>query len=654
MRLCLPLSYPRVWSGGCNDRLSMNRSPLSLFGLFAISLAACGAPAPLGEQVAADGEFLTFDPENVLSDGELTDSGALDADRIQAFLEKTHCGNRSSLADYTSNGKTAAQAMAEAASQYQINPIEFLTRIQMEQGLICNPADQASLDRAFGCGCPDGQPCSPQFLGFDKQVACAAKSLRSYLDDIASDGETIAGWAPHKAKLSLDKYSVTPENAATAALYTYTPWVYNGGNNLHFQVWNAIVAYLGKTPLVHTDSKPKQSLRPRTCSEGDTACHSDVDCHHGNPGAGVVCANSGPARGSCIEACHSDADCPSGSTCDTGASPHWKCSAPYPGFGTACASDSDCNKGAQGAARVCSSQSGKCILGCHEDTDCAKGAVCDRSLPTWTCVSRKAIGEPCGTDDDCNGGVDGTQRVCGNEKVCIDACHTDRDCEKTWYCSHETEKWSCKPRLGDESDNGCRAPESCPVLEFPSGVKIQTRKDAALTKVYGNHLGSSDTAPECFIDIDDLYNPDTGQKYDYSHVKLSDNFTLRELVDTEVSQGWSRRVLVSPAMVEALQSFRDAVGVPVSINSGYRSPLHQEAVCKAMCGNPLGCPGTCSNNSRHMYGDGLDLPDQFYSKKYAQMACDAGFRFAYAELCDHLHVDMNPRNSSCVISFDQC
>ena len=26
----------------------------------------------------------------------------------------------------------------------------------------------------------------------------------------------------------------------------------------------------------------------------------------------------------------------------------------------------------------------------------------------------------------------------------------------------------------------------------------------------------------------------------------------------------------------------------------------------------------------------------------------------YAELCDHLHVDMNPRNSSCVISFDQC
>jgi len=103
-----------------------------------------------------------------------------------------------------------------------------------------------------------------------------------------------------------------------------------------------------------------------------------------------------------------------------------------------------------------------------------------------------------------------------------------------------------------------------------------------------------------------------------------------------------------------LQNFRYSVGVPVSINSGYRSPLHQEAVCKAMCGNPLGCPGTCSNNSRHMYGDGLDLPDQFYSKKYAQTACDAGFRFAYAELCDHLHVDMNPRNSSCVISFDQC
>ena len=295
-------------------------------------------------------------------------------------------------------------------------------------------------------------------------------------------------------------------------------------------------------------------------------------------------------------------------------------------------------------------------MGCHDEGDCGGDAICDRSLPTWLCVKRKEIGDECAGDSECHGGVGGTQRVCSTETgTCADACHTDWDCPENHYCSHHTKRWSCQyVPPGDERPDACRPPSECPVLSFPSGVSFQTKPDAGLTEVYRNHLGPNDTAPKCFIDVDDLYDPSTGQTHDYAHVRVSAHFTLQELVGTETAQGWGRRVLLSPSLVEALETFRTSVGRAVPVNSGYRSPRHQEAICESICGNPLCCPGTCSNNSRHMFGDAVDLPGSFYSYHHAQVACSAGFMFAYAEMCSHLHLDMNPRSASCSIAFDNC
>ena len=188
---------------------------------------------------------------------------------------------------------------------------------------------------------------------------------------------------------------------------------------------------------------------------------------------------------------------------------------------------------------------------------------------------------------------------------------------------------------------------ACPVLVYPSGVKIQTFRDAATTASYAHHLAPGESAPTCFLDADNLLDPDTGEVQTLK-LNVSANFQLEELVGTEIDQGYGHFVLAAPAAVAALQKFRDDVATSVDVISGFRSPAHQEAVCKSLCGNPLGCPGTCANNSRHMFGDAFDLPLAFYTSRDEQLACDAGFKFAYLESGTHLHVDQNPDYKTCV------
>jgi hypothetical protein len=199
-----------------------------------------------------------------------------------------------------------------------------------------------------------------------------------------------------------------------------------------------------------------------------------------------------------------------------------------------------------------------------------------------------------------------------------------------------------------KADAKPKAPgDGCPALVYPSGVKIQTFKDATTTASYKNHLGAGEKAPICFLDTTNLLDPDTGTVQPLS-VMVSTNFELGELVGTEVAQGYGHFVLMAPAAVASLQKFRTAVGVPVNVTSGFRSPKHQESVCKSLCGMPLGCPGTCANNSRHMFGDAFDLPLNFYTTADENQACNDGFKFAYLESGTHLHVDQNPEYKTCV------
>ena len=185
------------------------------------------------------------------------------------------------------------------------------------------------------------------------------------------------------------------------------------------------------------------------------------------------------------------------------------------------------------------------------------------------------------------------------------------------------------------------------MLTFQSGISIQTVTNAAMTASYANHLASGQTAPTCFLDVTHLDDPHTGATYDMS-VYVATHFQLSELVGTEVDQGYGNFVLLSPAAVASLETLREDIGGPVSINSGFRGPRHQEDVCRSLCGDPLGCSGTCANNSRHMWGDAFDLPLEFYNTHDTGLACDAGFKFTYLESGTHLHIDQNPAYATCV------
>jgi hypothetical protein len=184
--------------------------------LFGACLAGCGA-APVGELSA---ELSAVNPGNLMSDADLTGGQATTVSQVQRFLQ----AKGSALANYSEHGESAAALIVGLSRASAINPVSVLARIETESGLI-ESGNLNFLSSATGCACPDSGVCDPSLAGFGKQVACNVKLMRGYLTDLAQKGFTVSGWRVGAAKTTLDGCAVTPANAATAALYTYTPWV---------------------------------------------------------------------------------------------------------------------------------------------------------------------------------------------------------------------------------------------------------------------------------------------------------------------------------------------------------------------------------------------------------------------------------------------
>ena len=195
------------------------------------------------DSAKADGVAEYFTPNFIMDDALFTASAALDAAQIQAFFESTpYGGRRSFLADATTGGRSAAEAIVDASYEHGINPLVLLVRMQVEKSLVGKSAAPSAntIDFAFGCGCHDGKTCNEAYRGFDKQLDCAASTLREHYDD-AVTGEGI--WNVGVGRTALDGVVVTPQNAATASLYAYTPWVLEGSGG-NWLVWNVTGRYL--------------------------------------------------------------------------------------------------------------------------------------------------------------------------------------------------------------------------------------------------------------------------------------------------------------------------------------------------------------------------------------------------------------------------
>lgn len=178
-----------------------------------------------------------FDPNYIIGDEEILDYTSMDLDDTLAFL-KARSGYLDEYSCQNPDGKTmtAAEIIYDRAIINKVNPKFILVLLQKEQGLIEDPSPQQSqLDWATGYGCPDGDGCNIRWQGFWKQVNSASLQFRDYMDNpylyTYKAGQTYTF-----TNTGRDPMTVTPANRATAALYNYTPHVYNGNYNFH-RIW---------------------------------------------------------------------------------------------------------------------------------------------------------------------------------------------------------------------------------------------------------------------------------------------------------------------------------------------------------------------------------------------------------------------------------
>ena len=208
-----------------------------------------------------------FNPNHIISDADILNSKTMDLADIQKFLKD----RGSFLTNYYSENadgirKSAAEIIYDAArnnydcsevvlsdnptlkekrfkcSPISINPQFLLVLLQKEQSLIDdkNPT-QNQLNWATGYGCPDGGGCNSRWRSFGKQVNSASLQFYDYMVNPhlysykAANVYTFTNPYASQEKNKKD-ILVSPANTATAALYNYTPHVYNGNYNF-FTIW---------------------------------------------------------------------------------------------------------------------------------------------------------------------------------------------------------------------------------------------------------------------------------------------------------------------------------------------------------------------------------------------------------------------------------
>ena len=190
-----------------------------------------------------------FTPGNLIADSNFRDGDAMTENQIQDFLQQMvgTCANSSCLASYTSTtpdrtwsfgdcapydgavGESAARIIFKVQEACGLNAKVILVILQKEQSLLTNPAPSAeTLRKAMGYGCPDTAACDSTYYGFFNQVYAAARQLTWYGNPEGSFTWLEVGrpnhvlYHPDAARCG--GADVTIANAATAALYYYTPY----------------------------------------------------------------------------------------------------------------------------------------------------------------------------------------------------------------------------------------------------------------------------------------------------------------------------------------------------------------------------------------------------------------------------------------------
>lgn len=197
-----------------------------------------------------------FDPEYLIADQVMDDSGTMTAAQIQAFLaakgaacvvgtDGSPCLKNAAFDTPTrpatefcgayvgAAGEAASAVLARTSQACGINPQVLLVTLQKEQALVTTTNPTATMyDRAMGFRCPDGSACEVQYAGFANQVSAAASRLNEYRLHPERFTYRVGGTydVKYHPTTSCGTKRLTLRTAATAALYNYTPYTPNAAS----------------------------------------------------------------------------------------------------------------------------------------------------------------------------------------------------------------------------------------------------------------------------------------------------------------------------------------------------------------------------------------------------------------------------------------
>lgn len=266
--------------------------------IFAVMLFFCPSTS-LAIDTSADAFRAAGAMNRVMEDNDFIATGSMNESQIQDFL----IANGSYLKDYQENGKSAARIIYEAANGLYdaaigtakgisitsetgtISPRVILIFLQKEQSLISRTSpDEYSLTYAMGYDCPDSTGCSgSRHPGFSEQVGWASWQLRYNFEAAklgvdwwnqkypGSDSTCYVGQTKSIHSWNQDDM-VTFQNAATAAVYRYTPHVFDSTYN----IWRFYNSWAWPTPPAGGNN-PAPAPPVKTVKPGDVNDDNQVD-----------------------------------------------------------------------------------------------------------------------------------------------------------------------------------------------------------------------------------------------------------------------------------------------------------------------------------------------------------------------------------------
>ncbi|VXB13254.1 conserved exported hypothetical protein [Microbacterium sp. 8M] len=225
---------------------------LTVAGLIAAVPVASSAEtstshAVLPSAIRPAADLSQFHAGNIISDAVFTNSATMTAAQVQSFLQSKVSSCRSGytcLKDFRqdtpnkgadrycngysgSGGELASTIIVKVAQSCGINPQVLVVMLQKEQGLVTDTWPVGGqYAAAMGQACPDTAPCDPSYAGFFAQVYGGARQMKIYLE-----GVYFTWYAPgrtwnilYNPNTGCGSSPVYIENAATSALYYYTPY----------------------------------------------------------------------------------------------------------------------------------------------------------------------------------------------------------------------------------------------------------------------------------------------------------------------------------------------------------------------------------------------------------------------------------------------